>query len=405
MEDDARGPGWDAQAIHEIARGRYGSLAALFEFNRWPERGTDMMPAVQRHVVRAYGTIANFKRAHDQAAFLCPRDTITQEEPNVWLKGLYFFAPDREGFLSFGQESDRRKFIKRTKPGVLVIIYGTSTASFPKDRGRILGILQLSHKTGHAEWFMSKDRKLEKEKRQETAKWPYAVEAVRAWKAPTDAQVPVKSFADVTYPLFRNRNISRIGELLTPEEALKILELNLYEVSVCGQCEIGFSPFGAAIDVLTLTPSRPGLVSQSPYMVREAEGPKHLYILKLEGRTHDFLGKCAHGRIIVKVGFSASPKRRCYDFNRTLPKGAFRWTIYKSTAEKGRDPFPSSGPALAGEKAMKDSGIIAQFTRPPLDCGAPALCGRRRVVTSPSSSLPDEARKGLDHPILLDDRV
>ena len=199
---------------------------------------------------------------------------------------------------------------------------------------------------------MSKGKKPEKEKGQETKTWPHAIEAIYAWKVPPDARLPVKHFANVTYPQFINRNISRIGKLLVPEDALKILELNLYKVSVCGQPTIEFSSFGAAANVLT--PSRPGPVSQSPYMVREAEGPKHLYILKLEGKTHEFLGKCTYGNIIVKVGFSASPERRCSDFNRTLPKGAFRWIIYKSTFEEGHAPFPSSGHALAGEQAMKN---------------------------------------------------
>ncbi len=169
----------------------------------------------------------------------------------------------------------------------------------------------------------------------------------------------VRKFADITYgeknhgPVF-----STIGKRLDPEEALKILTLNLYEVNVykpnvCSQPKIERFAFGAAQDVLT--PSRPGPVSQSPYMVREAEGPKHLYILKLEGKTHEFLGECVHGRIIVKVGFSASPERRRCDFNRTLPKGAFRWTSHKSTSAAGCNPFPSSGHALAGEQAMKES--------------------------------------------------
>ncbi len=89
-------------------------------------------------------------------------------------------------------------------------------------------------------------------------------------------------------------------------------------------------------------------------MVREAEGLKHLYILNLMGNADAFLGESADGRLIVKVGFSASPERRCCDFNRALPKGAFHWTIHKSTFTERHDLFPSSDHALAGEQAMKD---------------------------------------------------
>ena len=354
MEDEARGPGWDAQAIHEIAREHYNGLAELFEVNGWPERGNLMMPAVQGRVVQAYGTIANFKRAHDQSALLCPQDAITQETPNVWLKGYHFFDPQHEGFLGFTDEKHRRKFLEDTRPGALVVIYGTTTAPSADDRAKVLGILQLSHMTGHAERFMSEKRRREKgQRKHEAGRWNHAIIAVRAWKIPRDARVLVRDFADTTYLRFRDRNISRRGDLLVPHEALKILKFNLYEADVYGRPKVGFSALGSA--EIAFTPSRAGPVSQSPYMVPEAEGPKHLYILKLEGKTHEFLGECAHGRIIVKVGFSASPERRRCDFNRTLPKGAFRWISHKSTSAAGRNPFPSSGHALAGEQAMKES--------------------------------------------------
>jgi hypothetical protein len=55
-----RSPGWDSQAIHEIARDRFGDLRGLFEHHNWPERGRAMMPQVQRRVVESYGSIEAF---------------------------------------------------------------------------------------------------------------------------------------------------------------------------------------------------------------------------------------------------------------------------------------------------------------------------------------------------------
>ena len=288
----------------------------------------------------------------DSVASMNPLDTLDPNRLNVWLKGLYFFEPRDEGFLGFTEEWARTKFLERTKPGVLVVIYGTGKA--PRDdRGKILGILQLSHRAGDARLFMSDKRKRKKEENpEELRKWNYALQAVRAWKVPPEARVMVEDFADKTYTSRKSRHISVRGEPLVPQEALKILKLNLYEVNVSGQPWVGFSTFGAGAHVLT--PSRPGPVSQSPYMVSEAEGPKHLYILNLKGNADAFLGKSVLGRLIVKVGFSGSPERRCCDFNRTLPKGAFHWTIHKSTFTERHDPFPSSDHALAGEQVMKD---------------------------------------------------
>ena len=57
---DFRGPGWDAKAIHSIARETYGSLKAMFEYHGWEERGADMMRHVQRRVAETYGTIEAF---------------------------------------------------------------------------------------------------------------------------------------------------------------------------------------------------------------------------------------------------------------------------------------------------------------------------------------------------------
>jgi hypothetical protein len=89
-------------------------------------------------------------------------------------------------------------------------------------------------------------------------------------------------------------------------------------------------------------------------MVREAEGPKHLYILRLHGDADRFLGYGSGGRSIIKVGFSMSPQTRRDAHNKALPACAFKWHIENSTFAEKRIPFPSSNHALAGEKVMKE---------------------------------------------------
>jgi hypothetical protein len=56
-----RAPGWDAKLIHALAAEKFGGLAGLFEHHGWPERGTRMLPAVQRHVKATYGSIEAFE--------------------------------------------------------------------------------------------------------------------------------------------------------------------------------------------------------------------------------------------------------------------------------------------------------------------------------------------------------
>ena len=56
-----RAPGWDAKLIHEIANQRFGGLAEMFEHHGWPERGSEMLQSVQRHVKTDYGSIEAFE--------------------------------------------------------------------------------------------------------------------------------------------------------------------------------------------------------------------------------------------------------------------------------------------------------------------------------------------------------
>ena len=105
-------------------------------------------------------------------------------------------------------------------------------------------------------------------------------------------------------------HIGAVGVSLNRQEALNILELGLQEVGVYGEVPIIASVSGTAKQILA--PSRAGPVSQAPYIVTEAEGPKHVYILQLLGDTDAFLGAPADGCIIVKAGFPGTqrPARR-----------------------------------------------------------------------------------------------
>lgn len=60
INEESKGPGWDAKAIHKIAREEFGGLKEMFETHEWPERGSDMMRQVQRRVKETYGSIKAF---------------------------------------------------------------------------------------------------------------------------------------------------------------------------------------------------------------------------------------------------------------------------------------------------------------------------------------------------------
>jgi hypothetical protein len=64
--ETARGPGWDAKIIHQIAKDRFGGLLAMFEHHDWPERGSDMMRFVQSRVKETYGSVDAFAEKFNQ---------------------------------------------------------------------------------------------------------------------------------------------------------------------------------------------------------------------------------------------------------------------------------------------------------------------------------------------------
>ncbi len=375
MKNPERPPGWDAQAIGDIAAKHYGDLVGLYEAHGWPERGQAMMPAQQGHVAREYRTVEAFVAAHANGvegnATLNPMATITADPPDVWLTSLYGFRPDQWGFLGFTLKRDQTHFLNASRPGALVVIYGAGGAHDAAERWRVLGIQQQSHLTGTKWGFLSPEAadgeriqaQADADKEPNAAKkaavynkrrdkWQYAVKAVRAWRIPPERRPTIQEFAPESYWPKRGTVIGAQGVKLSPADARRLLDLDIVEVPVYGGAPVEALIPGPAQRILS--PSRPGPVSQTGYLVREAEGPKHLYILRLQGHEDHFLGYQADGGQIVKVGFSSSPSTRCDAYSRALPAGAFEWKIEHSTFEEGRNPYPSSRHALAGERVMKN---------------------------------------------------
>ena len=54
-------PGGDAKVIAEIAKKKWGGFKAMFEYHKWPERGSAMMTKVQTRVAEEYGSVKAFE--------------------------------------------------------------------------------------------------------------------------------------------------------------------------------------------------------------------------------------------------------------------------------------------------------------------------------------------------------
>lgn len=348
--------GWDKQAVNGIAADLYGGLAEMFAAHGWSKGDRTYGQIAPKLAKQTYGSVESFARSHEGGLadnlILSPMAALDSDPPEVWLTSLYGFTPDSWGFVGWTQEAMRTSFLNKSRPGALVVIYAASGAEHHL-RKRVLGVQQVSHRTG-TKWDFLHPSRLDAERgnpdRRE--RWVHAVQVIRAWRIPEEQRPAIEEFAFDTYSHDNAQMIGARGARLTRAEAQGILKLDLVPTRVFGRDEWVDEavpiPAGEA-----LRPSRPGPVSRSAYVVREAEGPKHLYILRLEGDADAFLGYPADGRVIVKVGFSGSPTTRLDAFNRALPKCAYAWTLDRSTHSDGRDAFPSCNHALAGENAMK----------------------------------------------------
>lgn len=359
MTKFSRQPGWDKQAVNGIARAEYGGLAEMFAAHGWVKNDNNTYGQVApSRVTVTYGSVAAFVRAHENGragnALLDPLAAVDADPPQVFLKSFYGFTPETWGFLGYTDPAMRDWFLRESKPGALVVIAGTTNAHKPDERLRILGVQQQTH-VGGTKWdFLAPERHAdERVSPDRERRWLHALKATRAWRIADEERAFVRDIFPTTHDGGRNGTlIGSYGKRLNVAEAKAILDLTLIEVPVFGSRTFDVLMPGPAKELLK--PSRPGPVSQSGYVVREAEGPKHLYILRLKGEERDILGYDPVGRWVVKVGFSVSPSTRCQAHNKALPACAFGWEVMHSTHRDGRVPFPSSSHAIAGEQAMKD---------------------------------------------------
>lgn len=348
MSTGDRAPGWDKRAISRIAAEAYGGLSQMFIAHSWVTGDRSVSQVAPTRVVQTYGSVEAFVRSHERGlagnALLDPRIAVISDEPDVWVSEFEGFSPETWGCVGFTELGWRAEFIEQSRPGALMVCYCET-----KGKRKVQGILQLTHAAG-LKWDFISPEETKWARAKHEHDWNYAVKAIRAWKIAKDAQPTIEEFAPATFNRKNQKLISLRGMKLTRQEALQLLDLPLQEVPVWGNNPIGAMLLGLSEEVQR--PSRPGPVSQSASSRREAEGPKHLYILRLKGDADAFLGKSAEGRSIVKVGFSVSPVTRLDAHNGALPKCAYAWELLHSTYDEGHDAFPSSKHALAGEKAM-----------------------------------------------------
>jgi hypothetical protein len=276
---------------------------------------------------------------------------------NIWLTSFWGFDPKIWGCVGFSQKYMLSHFMEHTMQGALVVVYVTKGKGPDRMRGNIVGILEVSRKTGHARNFISADQWEKVERDPESrGKWHYAVEVTRAWKVIEEDWKPVESVFPITYSNNNHQRMGGQGAPIDEHEVPNLLGLSVCETPVYGQ-ESGISPTIQSLDeALKLKPSNAVLPATEPYWVGETDGPKHLYILRLRGNIGVYLGAGddeVDDHMIVKVGFSKSPLTRRDQIQSAYPDGQFKWEVLYPAKIPETAPYPNARVAIAGEDAMK----------------------------------------------------
>lgn len=344
--------------LHELADLGLPPLTAILvrKGERYPEEGA------MAYIRGALGDVNIDALQHQVFNFdwasvpdLAPAPDSLPDGRAVWLTSFWGFAPDQWGCIGFSDEPKRTRFLTKTKPGVLVAIYVTKNKGDPAARGKVIGAMEVSHEAGHAQQFISGDQWAKKEADPDSrGKWLYALRATRAWRIIREDWQDVDGLFPAAYASADPQFIGAAGVPLGPEEAEMLLQLDVYEVPIYGQNR----PLDTTISTLetALTPSRAIPPADSGYWVGETDGPKHLYILKLEGDIAAYLGRrpaAVEDKAVIKVGFSKSPLSRCDQIQAAYPAGAFRWTVFRPQDMSAPAPYANARVAIAGEDAMK----------------------------------------------------
>lgn len=284
-----------------------------------------------------------------------PSGDVLPVNRGVWLTSFWGFDPAEWGCIGFANEWRRNSYIKNSQPGGLVAIYVTKHKGPENMRGKVVGVLEVSHETGHAKDFISGEHWAKKELDPNSkGKWPYAVKATRAWRIVPEDWKSVEELFPRAYGGSNAEAIGANGVPIEDGEAANLFELDVYEVPVYGNSAL-IDPTIQTLET-ALTPTRAVKPSSRPYWVGETDGPKHLYILRLAGDIAAYLGRPAQdleGKHIIKVGFSKSPLARRDQIQSAYPKGTFNWERFKPDPQPETAPYANAVIAIAGEDAMK----------------------------------------------------
>ena len=271
---------------------------------------------------------------------------IWTDETSVLFMSLWEWIPEEWGMVPWTDKNGREEKIKELSDPFICVCYVTSTGRSDQ-KEKICGFYLASHEKGDRDEFSHPNRHNE-----EPEKWRFALRAERAF----DYLPEYRPIAKEVFPEISKgqtaQGIGRWGKIIKdPKKIRRLQKYPYYEVDVFSSP--ASRPSSSASDTGMV---KAGPASRGNYEVSGNihDLPRELYVLRLDGETAAYLGRSDRGKSIYKIGLSVSPERRRNDFRKAMPRGAFKWEIYKTTRMDGHKPYGNHSAAVKGENAMEE---------------------------------------------------
>lgn len=270
----------------------------------------------------------------------------TSLTPRVWITSFWGFDPENDGYYGFTYEGNRDWFINQWQEGDLILIYGADTAiTAPEKRHQALGFVEIGSRPIQDTDRMSAIGLQRKIDNRWVERWTHAFPVIRA--AEITRRISIDHIATTTLTQRDARNIASRGKLLTPDEAEKALSLPVRPLNV-----FGMPPLTDKVLAQEFVPSNGIDPSFGQQIINRNDGEHFLYALRLDADAAYLLKRQrfeVREKVIVKVGYSNDPARRCSEHNSALPP-AMNVSWKKDFVSR---PFPSGQAAKDAEDAIK----------------------------------------------------
>lgn len=247
------------------------------------------------------------------------------------------FSPDTQPFVGFTHPGSRDSLIRRSAPGDLVVVLGTTTTRTSEpDRGKLLGLIEFEQAAADVEELWPEgvsipDNLLDENRR---FRWPHAVPAIRAWRFE-----PAEHIKQVIGRQLTSAAITGIDEL-SADEAAKVLALPRVEIDLGDTRVRRRTTRLNATRSTKLDADREGQPGPPPSewsaLVARQDGPTATYLMQF-GESD-----------VWKVGISQNPVERCKALNFSVPDELLKqqWRIVMT------QPWPNGAAAYDMEQSL-----------------------------------------------------